>query len=97
MWNSGKSLSQPKCLLLFIIVALPALLIGCGPRLGAGEVAATAGNKALVVDLPAFYIDYDVNGIPHVGATPLADLGAAFGQDLALLTLDPARIERIPT
>lgn len=52
-------------------------------------------DSALVVDLPALYIDYGVNGIAYVGDTRLVELGAAFGRDLAVLDLDEAWVGRL--
>lgn len=66
------------------------LLIGCGPRVGSGSVAANASADAeLVVDLPALYIDVDAAGNLSVAGTPLAELGALAGQNLADLNVDP--------
>jgi len=75
------------------------ILVGCGPRPGAAERVASdptsPADSALVVDLPALYIDYAADGVAYVGNTRLAELGVAVGRDLALLDLDAAWIARL--
>ncbi len=71
------------------------LFTGCGPRVGAGEMAAQLRDSPLVVDLPALYVDYDRVGRAFIGTVPVTALGDAFGADLALLNLDAAQMQMI--
>jgi hypothetical protein len=71
------------------------LFTGCGPRVGAGEMAAQLRGSPLVVDLPALYIDYDRAGQAFIGTVPVTALGDAFGVNLALLNLDAAQMQMI--
>lgn len=84
-------------LALVLFMGLP----GCGPRPGAAGVAAaataSASDRALVVDLPALYIDYDGKGIAYLGDTRLADLGAALGRDLSRLDVGEPWVTRLMT
>jgi len=86
---------QSKRLVLLIALLLVAVfaLAGCGPRANGGELAANASAEELVVDLPAIYIDFDTDGNPSIGGTPVADLGALAGQDLSILKIDPQWIQ----
>lgn len=70
-------------------------LLGCGPRIGGGEVADHLGDAPLVVDLPALYIDYDHTGTAFVGSVPVTVLGDAAGVDLSMLNLDGAQIAQL--
>jgi len=52
------------------------VLAGCAPRAGGGLTAGQAGDKALVIDLPALVIDFGADGKPSVGNIPLSQLAA---------------------
>lgn len=78
-----------------VILGFTTSVTGCGRREGSGAVAAHKDDAALVVDLPALYIDYDNTGTPYVGTVPLAAVGESFGLDLAFLQLDPTQLQRI--
>ncbi|MCB0132528.1 MAG: hypothetical protein KDD78_16820 [Caldilineaceae bacterium] len=68
-------------------------LAGCAPRAGGGDVLGQAGDSAVVVDLPALAIDYDVDGNPSLGGIPLSDLGSVLPAELAAqLTFDAETI-----
>ncbi|MEZ4620034.1 MAG: hypothetical protein R2867_31645 [Caldilineaceae bacterium] len=68
---------------------------GCGSRIGSGEMAAQATNAALVIDLPALYIDYDHSGEAYVGSVTVATFGSALGINLGQLNLDAAQIAQV--
>lgn len=70
-----------------MLVALLALT-GCGPRAGAQPAAAAAAD-ALVVDLPAIYIDFGNDGVGRIGGMSVSQAGALIGQSLPDLTVDP--------
>lgn len=67
-------------------------LAGCGPRVGAGELAAAAGPTDAFVDLPALYVDYGADGNAMIGGAPAAVVGAMLGQDLSMLNLGPEAV-----
>ncbi len=69
------------------------LLLGCGPRVGGGEMAAQRTASPLVVDLPALYIDYDRDGTARVGTVAATAVGAALGVDLGRLDLNRATLD----
>lgn len=82
-------------------VLLSVLLIGllmmsaCAPRATAGEGEAAAGEKDIVVDLPALVLDIQEDGSLSMGGLSLADLGAAAGQAdmLAALSVPPDTVD----
>src|SRR3954469_10036388 len=53
------------------------VLAGCAPRAGGGLTAGQAGDKDLVIDLPALVIDYGADGKPSVGNIQLSQLAAS--------------------
>jgi hypothetical protein len=73
------------------LVALLALA-GCGPRVGAGELAAAAAPEDAFVDLPALYVDYGADGMAMIGGAPATVAGAMLGQDLSMLNLGPEAV-----
>lgn len=82
-------------LLLAAILIFTLVLAGCGPRPGQGELAASATDDTLVVDVPALYIDYDEQGKASVSGAQLAVLGAALGSDLSALDRTPEDIQKL--
>lgn len=66
------------------------VLAGCGPRAGAALEAAPddMASDALMISLPSLVLDVDASGAYTMGGIPLADLGTALGQDLALPAMD---------
>lgn len=77
-------------LLLAFLVA--AMLAGCGPRAGGGELIAAAGAEDTVIDLPALYVDFDASGTASVGGTPVSQLSSLVGVDLSMLNQAPSSI-----
>ncbi len=67
-------------------------LTGCGPRVGAGDLAAAAAPEDAFVDLPALYVDYGTDGMAMIGGAPAANVGAMLGQDLSMLNLGPEAV-----
>lgn len=53
------------------------VLAGCAPRAGGGLAASQAGDKPLVIDLPALVVDFGADGKPSVGNIPLTQLAAS--------------------
>lgn len=98
-WPYNPMRSRRQRVLVFFLFTMIVILVGCGPRPGAAERVASdptsPADSALVVDLPALYIDYAADGVAYVGNTRLAELGVAVGRDLALLDLDAAWIARL--
>ena len=77
---------------LLLVVGL--VLAGCGARSGAGETAAAFKDGTLVVDVPSLVVDYDADGNPSVGSTPLSSLQSVLPADVVkLLTLDKGVID----
>lgn len=64
-----------------MLVALLALT-GCGPRAGADVTRATEDPNALVVDLPAIYVDFGEDGVGRIGNMTVSQAGALIGQTL---------------
>jgi hypothetical protein len=82
-------------LVLAAIMIFTLVLAGCGPRPGQGELAASATDDTLVVDVPALYIDYDDQGQASVSGAQLALLGTALGTDLSSLDRTPEDIQKL--
>lgn len=59
---------------LSFLLAMTLALAACAPRAGEGATAAAGSDQALLVDLPAIVIDFDVDGKATVGGVPVADL-----------------------
>ncbi len=76
-----------------MLVALFALT-GCGPRAGA-QTQAAADPSALVVDLPAIYVDFGNDGVGRIGNMSVSQAGALIGQSLPDLTVDPALLKTL--
>ena len=70
-------------LLLTALLIFTLVLSACGPRPQQGELAQSATDDTLVVDLPAVYIDYDEQGQASISGAAIAQLGALLGQDLS--------------
>lgn len=70
---------------LLLTFLLAAMLAGCGPRAGGGELIAAAGAEDTVIDLPALYVDFAADGTASVGGTPVGQLSALVGVDLSML------------
>ena len=76
-------------------VLLTVLLVGllmmsaCAPRATGGEIAASAAEADVAVDLPALVLDIQPDGSLSVGGLPLKELGAVVGQDLSAANLGP--------
>jgi len=76
-----------------MLVALLALT-GCGPRAGADRSAAADPN-ALVVDLPAIYLDFGADGVARVGNMSVSQAGALIGQSLPDIAVDPGILKTL--
>lgn len=77
---------RPVVFLTLLLVVLTALA-GCGPRATGGEVAATADESQIAIDLPALVIDVQSDGALSIGGQSIAQLGAMVGQDLSTLVI----------
>lgn len=77
---------------LLLTFLLAAMLAGCGPRAGGGELIAAAGEEETVIDLPALYVDFDTSGAASIGGTPVAQLSSLVGVDLSMLNQAPSSI-----
>lgn len=77
---------RPVVFLTLLLVVLTALA-GCGPRATGGDVAATADESQIAIDLPALVIDVQPDGSLSIGGQPVAQLGAMAGQDLSTLII----------
>lgn len=90
---------QKKTVLLVSMLLVAGLMLaGCGPRVGGGELAASASPQDLVVDLPAIYIDVNTEGQTSIGGTPLAQLSSQLGVDLsAAAQLDKVWVNHLTT
>ena len=83
-------------LLLTALLILSLVLSACGPRPQQGELAQSAtSDQALVVDVPAVYIDYNEQGQATISGAALASLGALLGQDLSVLDRTPEDMQRL--
>ncbi len=83
-------------LLTLFIVLLMALLSGCAPRAGSGEVLAGADEADVVVDLPAIVIDYDAAGEPAIGGIPLSQFSGIIPPEMAdQLVLGPDIVSQL--
>jgi len=72
---------------MIVVAGITLLLSGCGSRVGSGEMAVANNASHLVVDLPALYVDYDREGIAHIGSLPAVAVGEALGIDFSPLNL----------
>jgi hypothetical protein len=76
-------------------VLLTVLLVGllmmsaCAPRATGGDIARTASEADVAVDLPALVLDIQQDGSLSIGGQSLAALGAVVGQDLSALNVGP--------
>ena len=77
-----------------LMVAL-VLLAGCAPRATSGELAATADESQIVVDLPALVLDVQPDGGISVGGQSLRELGGQLGADLAAASIAPEMVDSI--
>lgn len=77
---------RPVVFLTLLLVVLTALA-GCGPRATGGDVAATADESQIAIDLPALVVDVQPDGSLSIGGQPVAQLGAMAGQDLSTLII----------
>lgn len=78
-----------------MLIALLALT-GCGPRAGAVSAAdAAADPNALIVDLPAIYLDFGDDGVARVGNMTVSQAGALIGQSLPNLEVPAGVIQSL--
>jgi hypothetical protein len=98
----GKPTMSGKARMCALLILAALALGGCGPRAGAGETAVIIpltdqlGGAPLLADLPTLIVDYSADGVPGIGATPLAGLQALIPPAvLSQLTLDAATIARL--
>ena len=84
--------SDRSLVLVSLLVAL-VLLVGCAPRATGGELAATADESQIVVDLPAIVLDVQPSGDIQVGGQSLTELGGQFGA--AGFTLPPETVQAV--
>jgi hypothetical protein len=82
-------------LLLTALLIFTLVLSACGPRPQQGELAQSATDDTLVVDLPAVYIDYDEQGQASISGAAVSQLGALLGQDLSSLDRSPEAIKAL--
>jgi hypothetical protein len=82
-------------LLLTALLIFTLVLSACGPRPQQGELAQSATDDTLVVDLPAVYIDYDEEGQASISGAAISQLGALLGQDLSSLDRTPEDIQAL--
>ncbi|MEM7129912.1 MAG: hypothetical protein AAF702_26500 [Chloroflexota bacterium] len=70
-------------ILIFLLLLLGIMLTmsACGPRATGGATIMMAGDERVAVDLPVIVIDYDTEGIPSFGGTPLGQLIQIIGFD----------------
>lgn len=81
------SVRKHGVLSLLLVAAIT--LSACGPRAGRVDVN-SLNPDAVVIDLPAIYIDFDANGTPTIGGQTVDQLGAQFGQQLPAIPTLPA-------
>jgi hypothetical protein len=77
-----------------LIMAL-VLLVGCAPRATSGELAATADESQIVIDLPALVLDVQPDGSISVGGQALTELGGGMGASLSSLNISPEMVDSI--
>jgi hypothetical protein len=78
-----------------LVVAL-VFMAGCTPRAGSGEIAETAGESELVLDVPAIALTFNEQGNPSLGAVPLSTLADAFAPGaLDAVVLDAETIDML--
>jgi hypothetical protein len=83
-------------LLTLLFVLSMALLAGCAPRAGSGEILAEAGEADVVVDLPAIVIDYDAAGEPSIGGISLSQFSGIVPPEVAeQLVLGPDMVSQL--
>jgi hypothetical protein len=80
--RSGRTMVLMSLLLVALLV-----VVGCGPRATGGQLAASAGQDQVVIDLPALVVDIQSDGQAAVGGQSLGELGALVGQDLSALNV----------
>jgi hypothetical protein len=88
MLKQGRS----SLLLLILLLIALAILSGCAPRITGGELATTADESEVVIDLPAIVLDVMDNGQLSIGGQSLAELGALAGQDLSAASIPAEQV-----
>jgi hypothetical protein len=81
--------------LVSLLMAALVLLVGCAPRATSGQIAATADESQIAVDLPALVLDVQPSGSINVGGQPLTELGGGLGAGLAALSIPPDMVSSI--
>jgi hypothetical protein len=73
--------------LVSLVMAALVLLVGCAPRATSGQIAASADQSQIAIDLPALVLDVQPNGSLEIGGQPLTELGGGMGAGLAAAAL----------
>lgn len=90
--NLLKRSNRSKVLASLLVMAL-VLLAGCAPRATGGELAASADESQIVIDLPALVLDVQPDGQVSVGGQSVSALGSQFGADLASLAIPRENVD----
>ncbi len=80
-----------------LLIATSLWLSGCSGRSGGGETVTASSDDALVIDLPALIIDYDMSGTPTLGWYTAGRPGRSLFPTVlvAQLTLDEVEIGQL--
>lgn len=91
----GFMLKRSGRFVVLMSLMLAALLVvaGCGPRATGGQLASSAGEDQVVIDLPALVIDIDSAGQASLGGQSVADLAAMAGQDASALSVPAETVD----
>ena len=82
--------------LVSLLMAALVLMVGCAPRATSGQIAASADESQIAVDLPALVLDVQPNGNINVGGQPLAEVGGGVAAGLAAsLVIPPDMVSSI--
>ena len=81
--------------LVSLVMATLVLLVGCAPRATSGQIAASADQSQIAIDLPALVLDVETNGSLSIGGQALTELGGGMGAGLAAAAIPPDMVSSI--
>jgi hypothetical protein len=92
--NLLKRENRSTVLVSLLLVAL-VLLAGCAPRATSGQIAATADESQIAIDLPALVLDVQQDGSISVGGQALTEVGGGLGAGLEALAIPPDMVASV--
>jgi hypothetical protein len=78
--------------LVSLVMAALVLLVGCAPRATSGQIAASADESQIAVDLPALVLDVQADGSINIGGQALTEVGGGIAASVAGSAAFPAEM-----